>query len=779
MALENTCKKGKPNGYVPLDSNQKIPLEYLNISGTGQNGPPGPTGPTGPTGTPGEAGTMGPTGPTGPTEINDNAFKILHYLDPTRKVQFWAGAVSPSTTRIKYISDRNGYLFDSAGKNTYDSIGDSIHLEGPTDFPLKVYSGSGQKVILGTQTAHDWELHRNGSKSLEDNGTRIKSGRASFYIGGDDLSVERTAGGKILLKDPSGVNTTPELQLTTDLSLKRSGTNTLSVTDGSTGYGIVSPKQISFPAGLGGLSHIEGPSDQAFQIASGTGQSTQIRLGGSNVFLFRSDGGVSGTNAGYEHANQKLYVSKDGQFAFKDAAGTAIDSGFARIGAGIVKSTDGSTGFGSHAIKYIHGYGLSTTYKTILDFGTPTVSDKTVGVPTITGTMPVATAITTNKVMKFTGTSGEVVGSTVTDDGTDVSATGIFTSVGIKSKIADNNTYFTGQDASLNTRFSITSDASGHVTMASSNTRNMTFKSAAILDLQHSDATTRFKIDASGNTLFKGVQGTSGALAKFDSTGAPTNSAVISSVAETLVAQTTQSLMRSTGLGLGTMATETATNYQLTSAKDTASGYAGLTGSTKLNLAQMQQVMAITDTTDVTAKTGTGTTVVFGTGPTISACAGTGNWTQSGIMTFTTSEVLHLTGPTTSTFYIRGGTNAGTGDGRGIEVRGAAATTTGKGGSVDIVGGAGVGTTQDGGDINIYAGAKTAGGNEGAVYVAASSNNRLSFFNKTPAVARVAAYSPSSVTTDRSFDANSTTLDELADVLGTLITDLQSYGLLA
>jgi len=40
------------------------------------------------------------------------------------------------------------------------------------------------------------------------------------------------------------------------------------------------------------------------------------------------------------------------------------------------------------------------------------------------------------------------------------------------------------------------------------------------------------------------------------------------------------------------------------------------------------------------------------------------------------------------------------------------------------------------------------------------------------------AYTPTNVTTDRSYDANATTTDELADVLGTLIADLQAKGIL-
>jgi hypothetical protein len=41
-----------------------------------------------------------------------------------------------------------------------------------------------------------------------------------------------------------------------------------------------------------------------------------------------------------------------------------------------------------------------------------------------------------------------------------------------------------------------------------------------------------------------------------------------------------------------------------------------------------------------------------------------------------------------------------------------------------------------------------------------------------------AAYTPTNVTTDRSYDANSTSIDELADVLGTVIADLQAKGIL-
>lgn len=63
----------------------------------------------------------------------------------------------------------------------------------------------------------------------------------------------------------------------------------------------------------------------------------------------------------------------------------------------------------------------------------------------------------------------------------------------------------------------------------------------------------------------------------------------------------------------------------------------------------------------------------------------------------------------------------------------------------------------------------------GLILGAASTS--IGFFGVTPA-ARAAAYTPTNVTTDRSFDANASSTAELADVLGTLIADLQAYGLL-
>lgn len=58
-----------------------------------------------------------------------------------------------------------------------------------------------------------------------------------------------------------------------------------------------------------------------------------------------------------------------------------------------------------------------------------------------------------------------------------------------------------------------------------------------------------------------------------------------------------------------------------------------------------------------------------------------------------------------------------------------------------------------------------------------SSAGKLGFYGATPVV-RAAAYTPTNVTPDRSYDADATSTAELADVLGTVIADLKAYGLL-
>ena len=54
----------------------------------------------------------------------------------------------------------------------------------------------------------------------------------------------------------------------------------------------------------------------------------------------------------------------------------------------------------------------------------------------------------------------------------------------------------------------------------------------------------------------------------------------------------------------------------------------------------------------------------------------------------------------------------------------------------------------------------------------------IALTNDITVTAVAQTYTPTNVTTDRSYDANSTSLDELADVVGTLIADLQTSGII-
>ena len=54
---------------------------------------------------------------------------------------------------------------------------------------------------------------------------------------------------------------------------------------------------------------------------------------------------------------------------------------------------------------------------------------------------------------------------------------------------------------------------------------------------------------------------------------------------------------------------------------------------------------------------------------------------------------------------------------------------------------------------------------------------KIGFFGAAPVI-QSAEYTSANVTTDRSYDANSTSIDEIADVLGTLISDLKLLGII-
>lgn len=73
--------------------------------------------------------------------------------------------------------------------------------------------------------------------------------------------------------------------------------------------------------------------------------------------------------------------------------------------------------------------------------------------------------------------------------------------------------------------------------------------------------------------------------------------------------------------------------------------------------------------------------------------------------------------------------------------------------------------------VNIVLGAST------GTQIGTSAGEKIGWWGTTPVVQSV-DWNPTNVTTDKVFDANATTLDEIADCLGTLINALKLYGIL-
>jgi hypothetical protein len=91
--------------------------------------------------------------------------------------------------------------------------------------------------------------------------------------------------------------------------------------------------------------------------------------------------------------------------------------------------------------------------------------------------------------------------------------------------------------------------------------------------------------------------------------------------------------------------------------------------------------------------------------------------------------------------------------------------------------GSSVWTIADGGALTAAEGINMIFGTATGTKIGTATTQKIGFWNATPAV-QPSAYTATNVTTDRSFDANATSINELADVLGTLITDLKTIGLL-
>lgn len=183
---------------------------------------------------------------------------------------------------------------------------------------------------------------------------------------------------------------------------------------------------------------------------------------------------------------------------------------------------------------------------------------------------------------------------------------------------------------------------------------------------------------------------------------------------------------------------------------------------------------------DIYANTGTGIVTVRGVNGVNARVGSTDIVAVTSTATTLDSDLLFALG-TARTIKPADRTD-GAGAGYALSILGGSQTaSTGNGGAVSMTGGTGTGLANGGavtlnGGIGLAAGATNLATTRGALNLSRSGGT-VGFFGVT-ATTRSSAYTPTNVTADRSYDANSTTIDELADVLGTLIADLQLLGLI-
>ena len=150
-----------------------------------------------------------------------------------------------------------------------------------------------------------------------------------------------------------------------------------------------------------------------------------------------------------------------------------------------------------------------------------------------------------------------------------------------------------------------------------------------------------------------------------------------------------------------------------------------------------------------------------------------------GIGTTVPTNLLSLGGESARIFWMERELTADTaGNTLTITAGGATSGATDKaGGALILQGGLSTGSAESG--VTIQGCVAGAAGTADRTQTTAIQvlGNKIGFWAQTPAV-RAAAYTITNVTADRAYDANATTIDEISDVLGTLIADLITYGLL-
>lgn len=184
-------------------------------------------------------------------------------------------------------------------------------------------------LVFGAADGSHPGLKRNGAGLV----VRLGDDSANAALTADKITLSLAGTGAVAL-DSAG-----QVTWNGDSGLGRgSGAATVKVTDASTGYGSLEPKAVNFPAGLGGITHILGPSDQDLTIASVSGKHISITPGGNGNRVYV---GSNATN------DVRLGVTSHLSWSGSGGAGNTQDLGITRSAAAVLKVTDATTGLGS------------------------------------------------------------------------------------------------------------------------------------------------------------------------------------------------------------------------------------------------------------------------------------------------------------------------------------------------------------------------------------------------------------------------------------------------
>lgn len=611
-----------------------------------------------------------------------------------------------------------------------DGLGGIDHIKGPDDQPLQ-FSSSFNSIKLNSSTGIDLngDVRIIGTKVYENNELTWKIENFIGFTLASDHSLLWSS-------------TTDAVNGVTDVTVKRFGAGKIGVSDDS-------DQKLTFD---GNNSFIAFGIDNTFTGIKGSGTSMHIRLADDSAFAWTHAASFriqDGTLGYFDDEKLKLSGSQRVEWSGTASSADVTDTAMIRSGTGSVKLYDGST----TNYFFLDGPNLA------MQFGGTTSS------------FPALKRSATGIAVKLADDSGygilEMASSRKWLSGSGSPESSVTSSVGglyLRTDGASGTTLYVKESGTGNTGW--TAIATGGTISGTENklvkfgTGGSGAADSSIYDtgtlVQFGGQTSSFPaLKRSSATLEIKLADDSGYAQATGSVIAAT-SAFQSSGSNAILKGEDGNTARSVTIR-GSDAASGSNNGGNVIIRPGALAGAGSNGSFDLQTGGGSSRLAISTAGAVTAA---------------------GTWTHSGTLAFSLADgTKQISGPTTggTILGISAGDRSTSGSGNALELYGGAANTTGTGGAVNIYAMDGVGSNQNGGSITLSAGVKTGAGTEGAINIGISTN-RLGFFGVT-AVARASAYTVTNGSTDRSYDANSTTLDEIADVVSTIIADLKNYGL--